>query len=402
MNERVVNERVVNERVVNERVVNERVVLAPWLTCSDPWATARARGIQSELDGYETIGFAPRRRGYLAKAGDIEMVESGRLSDALDASSALVIPGGTLALDGAPSSPMTALTVAALARGKLVAAAGIGLSSGRGARVVARLLTGMSDLLFVRSEVAARTLVRAGARPPVRVGADPLWLSLAGKLAGFRSTEAIGARSDGTEHLGHVSSWRASDKLLVAGHLADPMLVGPFASAVAQLAKVGLRAMVQTGPGDDRTDSNRSGVLLASAIAERAVGTEVLEGPLTADHALEQSASARLVVAMDWPSVCVAAAIGTPLLAVTDDPEVAALAALLGQTAVTPHAGERAVVRAAATALDGEGPEPGALAGQLRSARGGVGMLRMLLDRGRGREMPPLGSLTLHPEPWAS
>lgn len=302
-------------------------------------------------------------------------------------------------------SPLRGLVAAAVARGKQVAVTGVGLSvqTARRTGVSARLLTAVPDLLFVRTEATARILVRAGARPPIRVGADPLWLALARELSRVDVLATVlTSGADGTGVLGRRSSWKSSDKLLVAGCLPDHTLTPLVAAAVAQLTREGLRVMVQTGPGADDAKRYRSGPRLASSIAERVVGTEVLEGPLSVQSAIEQSASARLVMAMDWPSTCVAAAVGTPLLAVTEDPEVAALAALLGQATVTPQAGEKAISRAALAALAGEGAAADGLASQLQGARGGLGMLRMLLDRGKGKDLPALGALTLHPEPWAS
>ncbi|MDA8391266.1 MAG: hypothetical protein M0Z87_00390 [Actinomycetota bacterium] len=356
---------------------------------------------------YEAVALAPSALDRSGTLGDLEIVGPRRWHSALGSSAALVIPGGKVNLGARTplGSPLRGLAAAAVARGKQVAVTGVGLS-GQAARrtgVSARLLTAVPDLLFVRTEATARILVRAGARPPIRVGADPLWLALARELSRVDVLATVlTSGADGTGVLGRRSSWKTSDKLLVAGCLPDHTLTPLVAAAVAQLTREGLRVMVQTGPGADDAKRYRSGPRLASSIAERVVGTEVLEGPLSVQSAIEQSASARLVMAMDWPSTCVAAAVGTPLLAVTEDPEVAALAALLGQATVTPQAGEKAISRAALAALDGEGAAADGLASQLQGARGGLGMLRMLLDRGKGKDLPALGALTLHPEPWAS
>jgi polysaccharide pyruvyl transferase WcaK-like protein len=302
---------------------------------------------------------------------------------------AVVFAGGTVFTTLRPStgrSPHDRLTWAMLlaaggqATGKPVAMLGVGagtLPDSR-ARWLARAIVRRADLLVLRDEESAHALAAAGAPIPFRVGADPAWTLVdEPRVAGSRDGVVVALSRPSQER-----------------DLADRL-----AAALAPLVTFGMNIRLQPWQGSDAA----SGGGLASAVAARlAGGVEVLAAPADLMGARLRMARARLAVCLHSHAMVAAAAAGTRLVAIAQEPGQIGLARRLQQPTVPVTADPATTAAAILSGLDGSPASSAAVHAEIARAAEGFRLLRLLLTHGVGSEQDTFDGLSLVPAPWVA
>jgi polysaccharide pyruvyl transferase WcaK-like protein len=362
------------------------VLLAGDLGARDPGDDALLAAFAREL---------PRRRLVLMSADPtsashrhgrpaVGTRDSRRLLGAVRRCEMLVLGDGALRgpAHGERTRDVLAITLAAKALGRRVALLGVGVGGlhRRSDRWRVGALVRLSDLLVLRDSRAAEALLAAGAPGPFRVAADPAWCAL------------DNAVPDSSERRDEVLVILDSRVVSISG-------AGParLAAALDRLAARGLR--VRLAPwrisryGADDLD-------LARAIAARlGARARILLPPASLTDARSEAAGARVVLALRLHALIVAASAGTPAVALGDEPEMAGLAARLGQPALTLSSGPAAVARAAMAAAEGAPASSAAVRAERATAHEAFRLLRLLLDAGHSEEDHEVVALPLVPEP---
>ena len=252
--------------------------------------------------------------------GFTSLADSRRaLVDAVRDCDVVVVAGGN-AFDGgrplratAPAVRTAQLVALARACRRPVALVGVGADriEGRVARALARFVVRRADLLVVRDEPSAAALDRAGAVLPVRVAADPVWCAL-------RPSGASVAR-DGL--------------VVVVDTAAVSMpLLAELSTALAMMPSI--RVNVQPW----RSTDVESAALLVDMLP---APVELLPPVRTLDAAMRTFAALDVVVSMHEHATMVAAAAGTPSVALGPSRSLAALAGRLGHDLVDRPIGAR-------------------------------------------------------------
>jgi polysaccharide pyruvyl transferase WcaK-like protein len=314
------------------------------------------------------------------------------LGRALLEADAIVLAGGTVfrMLHGRAGRSMHDLLTWALllaaggqVTGKPVAMLGIGadpLPDAR-ARRLARALVRCADLLVLRDEESAHALSAAGAPTPFRVGADPAWTLV---------DESPTAAQDGERvlvALGHPAE---------AGNLADRL-----AAALGPLVTSGLKVELQ--PWQDSHGATRGGGM-ASALAARLGGrVQVAAPPANPGDAKMCMTGARLVVCLCSFAMMVAAAAGTPFVAIAHEHKHVGLARRLQQPAVPISADPATITDKILGGLGGQAAaSPAAVRAEIARAAEGFRLLRLLLTGGAASELDTFGGLSLVPASWTA
>lgn len=289
---------------------------------------------------------------------------------ALGASGAVVFAGGDRTLGLRPwLGSCLALTLAAHARGERVALLGARIEEPRDAlgRTLTRTLAKRVDLLVVQDEGSARALVAAGVPAPLRVGADPAWVTLGGP-------PEQGSRDD---------------RVTVAiGRGAQPRALEELAGIAIKEYAVALQPW-ETSPGEA---SSRCGRL-----AGRLGGSAELLSPLRdlAD-ARRRFAGTRVVLAARAHALMAAAAARTPFVAVGRGGAPIDRARRLAQ-AVSADGDLREAGR---HLLAGTAPDAAGVSAQVGAAEEEFRLLRLLVTDGDDGSMEIGGGTRLEPEPW--
>jgi polysaccharide pyruvyl transferase WcaK-like protein len=321
----------------------------------------------------------------------------GATGRAVLAADAVVVGGGTIFKTLHPSAgrhPLgllataSALTAATSVLRRPVAMVGVGAGAlGPGpARAMTRFIVRRSDLLILRDEAAAWTLLGAGASGPFRVGADPAWTLL--RPPGASASRDLSVRV--------IPSFLASAPEDI-GALRDLLV-----STMRLLAARGVRLQLQSwqervgdgGPGD--------GELVAAIAAELGPSVDVIERPASLPAAAESMAGIGAVLSFRFHALLAAAAAGTPAVAVAHEAKLGSLGERLGQRVVPSGATPGVLVEQVTAALKGPGPTPAAVKEQIELADEGFRLLRVLLSRGKSDESNRLGALPLTPTPRSS
>ena len=302
---------------------------------------------------------------------------------------AVVFVGGTVFTTLHPStvrSPHDLLTRALLLAGggraasKPVAMLGVGadqLPDAR-ARWLARALVRRADLLVLCDEESAHMLATVGAPIPFRVGADPVWTLVDRAPVAGRNRDGVVV---------------ALDHLPGGANLADRL-----AGALGPLLASGIKVQLQPWHSGDAT--TRSGGL-ASAIATRLDGRiDVAAPPANMLDAWTRIANSRLAVCLSSHAMIAAAAVGTPLVAITHQLKLIGLARRLQQPAVPLTADPALIAAMLVSGLDGQPASPHAVHAEIARAAEGFRLLRLLLTHGTLSELDSLDGLSLVPAPW--
>lgn len=353
------------------------VALPEWdvvATSADPEATSRDHGIGT---------LPPARAGKPARAA--------KRADALVLTGAPLLP-----VRDAPGNrnggyrsvvhrPMLA-ALGALARGKPVAAIGIGAAEfGTGMdRVLARAVIARAGLVVLRDEASAELLTRVGSSPPFRIGADPAW-TLLGPAEQQSGSEP--------EHDDAIA-------VVLNHHAGRNGLVETLVDGLRPLARTDMRiVLVPWEAGTAAFDD----VSLARSIAARLPDVEIAPAPPDLLSARAFLGRHRVVVGMRFHALAAAASAGVPFVALAHSPDVRALAERLGQPCVALEEGGAALAWTISDALlDGMPATSAAVREQITAAEEGFRLLRILLAHGESDEVDQITGLTLAPEGWAT
>jgi polysaccharide pyruvyl transferase WcaK-like protein len=303
---------------------------------------------------------------------------------------AVVFAGGTVfttlhpSTDRSPHDLLTwAMLLAAVGQttGRPVAMLGVGAGTLPDARArwLARALVRRADLLVLRDEESAHTLAAAGAPIPFRVGADPAWTLV------DEPPLAIGDRDGVVIALSH--------------HTQERDLPDRLATALAPLVTFGVKIELQSWQGSDAA----TGGGLASAVAARlAGGVEVMAAPADLMGARLRMAGARLAVCLNAHAMVAAAAAGTRLVAIAQEPGQIGLARRLQQPAVPLTADPATIAATILSGLDGQAASSAAVHAEIARAAEGFRLLRLMLTHGVGAEQDTFDGLSLVPAPWVA
>lgn len=332
-------------------------------------ATARPLATAGRL-GVPTIAATPAATGAAAARAD-----------------ALVVGGGTLFKELHPSSgraPGALLRRAAVLVGAMhsrrrpVALLGVGaapMASGLSARLT-RGIARRTDLLVLRDAPSADLLVAAGVPGPLRVGADLTWL-----------TAASAERADRPEGvpLGVAMS-----------HLAgDETLLQTLAVALRHVVEGGRPVELEPWQGSPRLGADAR--MAASLAARVGDGAAVVAPPRDLSDAIARARGRSLTVSLRFHSAVASASAGTPFVAISHEPKLAAIAERMSQPAVGSDASPGALMAAIEAALAGGGPDRAAVVEQVRRAEATADLLSLVLT-GQGRDAG-LSHLDLVPHP---
>jgi polysaccharide pyruvyl transferase WcaK-like protein len=307
---------------------------------------------------------------------------------------AVVVGGGTIFKTLHPSTgrhahgllaTSAALATAASALRRPVAMVGVGAGVLGDARAcaMARFIVRRSDLLILRDEASAQSLMRAGASGPFRVGADPAWTLL-------RAPQACASRD---------ASVRVIPSFLAVPPEATPALVDRITMALEEVASQGVHVQLQGWQTRGRHDGPGDTQLVESIARRLGPATEVLQQPASLSEAVESLSGVGAVLSFRFHGLLAAAAAGVPAVAVAHEAKLAALGGRLFQRVVAPNAEPAELVANICAALEGPGPSPAVIKEQIELAEEGFRLLRVLLSRGESDEADHLGALPLTPSP---
>lgn len=276
---------------------------------------------------------------------------------------------------GAGLTPATA-AVGALAKlaGRPLALLGVGSGpiEGRVWAAAVRGTVGHADLMLLGDVQSAGHLAAAGVPTPMRVGADPAWLSLGLARGHDVRDDSVAVALDGRVGLA------------VEHNLAD---------ALATVAGAGRRVRLVPWAGADSLDGAMAH-RLATVIGP---GAAVEPAPTSLQEAASLLADAHAVVALRYRAVHPAAAAGVPVIGVATDPRIAALAHRLGQSALAPD--ELAVQLPIALERAERGPAPATVREEMLRAESGLRLLRLILEP-EAVGADEVDHLPLVPVPW--
>jgi polysaccharide pyruvyl transferase WcaK-like protein len=323
--------------------------------------------------GWEPV-VATARPAEAADRLDVEAVPAGDATTAWAAArtDALVVGGGTVFKELHPASgrrpgalllAAAALTASIGARGKPIALVGVGAAPVRRAshlRLV-RAIVRRSDLLVLRDEESARLLASMGVPTPLRVGADLAWLA--------------------PPFDGSVARTDVAPVGVALSHLAgDEDLIARVAGALEPLARAGHRVEVEPWQGSPRLGADaRMARRLAAAVGP---GAELVVPPVDLAEAVRRMAGRSVVLALRFHAAVAAAEAGTPFVAVTHEPKLAAIARRTGQRAVGPGASASSIAESLQQALLGPATDRQVVAAERQRARATVDLLGLLLEGG--------------------
>jgi polysaccharide pyruvyl transferase WcaK-like protein len=257
------------------------------------------------------------------------------------------------------------LSIAAFAHANRASVLSVGLATADltspAARALARGFIRRADLTVFRDEDSARTIVRAGAPAPVRVGADPAWTLV-----------------DEARDVGLANADESADVVVL---LSCVELPGPLAQKtirlVSDLAACGLRIRIENWNHAALGDQVLLRRFTASAPAVR-VGAPAEDLP----KAVAALAGARLVVTGRVHGQIAAAAAGVPCLSLEQESGQHALAEHLGQASQPLSASSGELLDAALNALSGAPADEAAMKSEAAAAHASLDLLRLMLGVG--------------------
>ena len=257
----------------------------------------------------------------------------------------------------------------------------VGVSAGlpirRSERWAARRLVRRADLVLLSDDDSAFRLAGAGVPAPMRVAADPAWLSLAPAASGLLSTRSVLVALDANvEPSVQLELFLGLNELGAHGVRIDLLPwagMGTADSAFAERLALDLR-------GHGRT---------ANIVAPA--------GDLAG--ATESMSEAGAVVALRYRAIHAAAAAGVPVVGIAVEARIRALARRLGQASLPAAEFGASLASAVLQAADSSGPSPAVVKEEVARAEAGLALLRLVLERG-DLETADLEGLPLAPDPW--
>jgi polysaccharide pyruvyl transferase WcaK-like protein len=350
-------------------------VLLPGVTGRDPLgARAMLDALRSALNGHDLhVSPASPVRASLSSVG--------RQADAVVLAGCDLTAGATfLPAMAALTSPLQGLFGRSVDGGRRPLAL-VGVTSAVPVTVTqrwaARRLVRRADLVLLSDDDSASRLAGAGVPAPIRVAADPAWVSLSPAASG-----PVSARS-----------------VLVALDSGSPVSVqAELLIGLQELSRLGFKVELLPWAGAASADFAMAERLRRDLRGE---GCTVEIVPPAADlmAAAGYMAEAAAVVAMRYRSIHAAAAAGVPVVGIAVEARIRALARRLGQASLPPNGFGASLASSVVRAAESAAPSPAVVKEEVARAEAGLALLRLVLERG-DVETTDLEGLPLAPYPW--
>ncbi|HEX6392527.1 MAG TPA: polysaccharide pyruvyl transferase family protein [Acidimicrobiales bacterium] len=351
-------------------------VLLPAVTGRDPLgARALVRAFRSALDGHDLRA---------SSAGPIRasLSDEGRQADAVVLAGCDLFSGKgfAAATAAALTSPLDSSFPRSVNRPRRPLAL-VGVSAGgpltASERWAARRLVRRADLVLLSDDESASCLAGAGVPAPIRVAADPAWMSLSPAASGPSSGQSVVVALD-------ASAARGVQTELFLG--------------LRELALHGVRVDLLPWTGLGTADFALAEELFAEI---RSAGglAEIVPPAMDLTGAAEAMAESGAVVAMRYRAIHAAAAAGVPVVGIAVETRIRGLACRLHQTWLPPAGFRESLAPSVLRAADSAGPSPAAVKEEVARAEAGLALLRLVLERG-DVETTDLEGVPLAPDPW--
>lgn len=342
--------------------------------------------------GWEPV-VATNRPEEAAAIHDVAAIEASPTTTATAAvrTDALVVGGGTVfkelhpATGRAPGALLrraTALAGIFHARRRPVALLGVGAApiEGLANQRLARALAHRADLLVLRDDDSAGVLAAMGVQTPLRVGADLAWMTC-----------------DAPAEVPPPERQACDGPLGVAvSHLAgDDDFIGRLGQALREVAADGTPIELEPWQGSPRLGADAR--LARHLQAEIGPAASVVAPPEDLADATDRMTGRCAAVAMRFHATVAAAEAGTPFVAVTHEPKLAALARRTDQPTIDLEDPVAAMTSSIEQAVGGEPPSDDAVRREHRRARAMVDLLGLVLTG--ESEATTLLDLDLVPDP---
>jgi polysaccharide pyruvyl transferase WcaK-like protein len=244
-------------------------------------------------------------------------------------------------------------------------------------RWAARRLVRRADLVLLSDDDSASRLAGAGVPAPMRVAADPAWLSLVPAAPGPGSTRSV---------------------LVALDASVKPSVQLDLFLGLNQLGPQGVKVHLLPWAGWGTADF---------AFAERLAldlggqGGLVDIVPPAEDLAgmTELMSEAGVVVALRYRAIHAAAAAGVPVVGIAVETRIRALTRRLGQVSLPAEEFGASLASTVLDAADSSAPSPAVVKEEVARAEAGLALLRLVLERG-DLETADLEGLPLAPDPW--
>jgi len=244
-------------------------------------------------------------------------------------------------------------------------------------RWAARRLVRRADLVLLSDGDSASRLAGAGVPSPMRVAADPAWLSLVPASSGPVSTRSVLVALD--------ANVEQSVKL--------ELFLG-----LNELGAQGVRVDLLPWAGLGTSDFAFAERL---ALDLRAQGRLADIIPPAGDLAgvTESMAEPGAVVALRYRAIHAAAAAGVPVVGIAVENRIRALTRRLGQVCLPRAEFGASLASTVLNAADSSAPSPAVVKEEVARAEAGLALLRLVLEHG-DLETADLEGLPLAPDPW--
>lgn len=264
---------------------------------------------------------------------------------------------------------------------------GAGELGGRSTGLLARYIARQCDLLVLRDEESARSLVEAGVAGPLRVGADPTWVLL--------------------DPPQDSRAGRGDTVMVVPSHLATARdgargMLDRLSRALELMRASGLRVQLRSWeePHTDVTrrysPAPRDGSIVAELSRRLGGDVDVAPTPMDMRAAVDAIKDVSAVLAFRFHALVAAGAAGVPTVAITHEPKLAGLARRFGQQTSPVDFGPEHLADVVARTVGSAPPAPALVKDEIAKAEEGFRLLRVLLAGGASEESEALGALPLH------
>lgn len=260
--------------------------------------------------------------------------------------------------------------------GKLVGLVGVGAGriEGASARAMVRAIVRRSDLLVLRDEESADVLAEAGAPGPFRIGADPAWALLRDP---------------------HRERPRAEAVIVALSHVAgDGGLAGQLACALLPIVERGLRVELQPWQGKGPASDDLRLAREVRGLLEGRV--KIIGRPPDLRQARSLFARRLAVIGLRHHSLVAAAASRTPFVGFAHEPKIAGICRRMSQPSVSVGCAPGELEEAFSCAIEGSGPDLGAVEEQIQLAEESFGFLRLLDPDARAGWLDDFDGLPLY------
>ncbi len=351
-------------------------VLLPGVTGRDPVGERALVGaFRSALEGHELLASpaSPVRASLSARGRHADAVV---LTGCDVFAGAAHVPAMAAALTSPVAGPFTR-RVDGFRRPLALVGVSAGVPMRPTERWAARRLVRRADLVLLSDDDSASRLAGAGVPAPMRVAADPAWLSLVPATSGPASTRSV---------------------LVALDASVKPSVQLDLFLGLNELGAHGVRVHLLPWAGWGTADfafAERLALDLGGQgrMADIVPPAEDLAG------VSELMSDAGAVVALRYRAIHAAAAAGVPVVGIAVETRIRALTRRLGQISLPAEEFGASLASTVLHAADSSAPSPAVVKEEVARAEAGLALLRLVLEHG-DLETADLEGLPLAPDPW--